>query len=347
MSGGVDSSVAAKLLKKDYDPTGIFLHFWKEEVDGEEVENKCCSIKALNDARRVCQKIGMPLYTLNFNEAFKKEIVDDFLSEYKAGRTPNPCVRCNKLVKLGLLIKKAKELGFLKVASGHYVRLEKRGGKYKLFKALDENKDQSYFLYTFSQDELKHLLFPLGRLKKEKVRAMAKQAGLAVAEKKESQEICFISGKSHNDFLRCHIKLKPGPIKTMKGEIIGKHQGLPLYTIGQRKGVDIGGIGPFYVARQDYKTNTLRVVSDGNDKALFKEKLIADKVNWISGLEPKMPFRCEAVIRYRHKPIKCVISQKNKNKYSVVFKEPQRAVTPGQSVVFYKGDEVLGGGIIE
>ncbi len=352
MSGGVDSSVAAKLLKgKGVEAVGVFLHFWKENLPGADTaENKCCSVKALLDARRVSHKLEMPLYTFNFDEVFKKEVVDDFLDEYAGGRTPNPCVRCNKRVKLGLLLKKARGLGFDYVASGHYAKIKKvkRGDKtiYKLFRATDKEKDQSYFLYTFNQDELAHLLFPLENLTKPKVRRAAKQAGLPVAEKKESQEICFIAEKSHNEFLKRHLKLKKGPIIILEsGQAIGEHQGLPLYTIGQRKGVEIGGTGPFYVVKLDYSTNALYVAKDGNDQSIFSDKLTAKKVNWISGEEPQLPLRCEAVIRYRHKPVKCVVTKKG-SRYLVEFAEPQRAITPGQSVVFYKGDEVLGGGII-
>ncbi len=375
MSGGVDSSVAAGLLKNQgYEPTGIFLHFWKEDIEGESSENKCCSISSLMDARRVCQRMGIPLYTFNFSQPFKKKIVDDFLHEYKIGHTPNPCVRCNKYVKLGMLIERAKKLGYGHVASGHYARIKKTdlaGGRaknqkgkktkiiYKLYRAKDKDKDQSYFLYTFTQDELKHLLFPLGDYAKPQVRALAKKYKFSVAEKKESQEICFVSGKSHNDFLKRHLKLKKGPIKLLsnslsspllirtgnKGEVVGEHGGLPLYTIGQRKGVEIGGIGPFYVAKTDHKTNTLYVVADGNNPILFRDHLWAKNINWISGKTPKMPFSCAAVIRYRHKPVKCQIKKEN-NQYYIKFIEPQRAVTPGQSIVFYKGEEVLGGGII-
>lgn len=371
MSGGVDSSVAAKLLKDDgFDPTGIFLHFWKDETAGKS-ENKCCSLEALADARRVCQKIGMSLYTLNFSDVFKKEVVDYFLSEYKNGRTPNPCIRCNKSVKLGLLIKHAEKLGFDRVASGHYARLgreisnskskilnKSQNSKsqnlknndevvYKLYKAKDEDKDQSYFLWTLTQEQLSHLLFPLGNYKKPEVRKLAEKFKLPTASKRESQEICFISGESHNDFLKKYIKLKPGKIKTLDGKEVGQHQGLPLYTIGQRKGVEIGGIGPFYVAKCDYKTNTLYVAKDGDDPILYSDKLIAENVNWIAGAEPKLPFVCEAVIRYRHKPTKCkVIKSKVKSNYLVEFEEPQRAITAGQSVVFYIKDEVIGGGVI-
>jgi len=365
MSGGVDSSVAAKILKdQGHEVVGIFLHFWKEEnppnpinppnplYQGGMTENKCCSTEALLDARRVANKIGIPLYTLNFAKIFKKKVVDNFLLDYARGRTPNPCVVCNKFVKLGYLMKQAKKLGFDYVASGHYA-INKNGN---LFKAKDKNKDQSYFLYTFSKNELAQLIFPLGSYTKPQVRGLAKKFKLPVAEKKESQEVCFIPGKSHNDFLSRHLKLKPGKIKLMtlfnkggKGDlkslVIGEHKGLPLYTIGQRKGIEIGGTGPYYAAEMDYKKNILYVVNKPNDKFLFKNKLIANNVNWLSETEPKLPLKCEAVIRYHHKPAECTVI-KNKKIYQVKFKIPQRAVTPGQSVVFYKKNQVLGGGII-
>lgn len=371
MSGGVDSSVAAKILKdQGHDVVGIFLHFWKEEIKGgKNFENKCCSAEALLDARRVADKIGMPLYTLNFAKVFKKQVVDNFLSEYAKGKTPNPCIRCNKLVKLGLLIKQAKKLGFDYVASGHYV-VNKNG---QLLKAKDKNKDQSYFLYTLNKNELKHLIFPLGGYTKKQVRRLAKKFKLPVAEKKESQEICFVSGNNHNEFLKRHLKLKPGPIvilepkaiesrgsskkkqdsisrsapsRMTEEKIVGLHSGLSLYTIGQRKGVEIGGTGPYYAAKMDYKTNILYVVDDGNDKLLYNNELIAKNVNWFNDIEPKMPFKCEAVIRYRHKPVGCEVSKISKNNFKVNFFEPQRAITPGQSVVFYNRSKVLGGGII-
>ena len=354
MSGGVDSSVAAALLKRQgHRVVGIFLHFWHEAAPPDKggvggVENKCCSLKALTDARRVANKIGLPLYVLNFSKIFKKQVVADFLDEYQKGRTPNPCVRCNKLVKLGYLIKQARRLGFAYVASGHYAR--NIAGR--LFKAKDKTKDQSYFLYTLNQAELKHLLFPLGDYTKRQVRQLAKKFKLPVAEKRDSQEICFIPEKSHNEFLRRHLKLKPGPIRLLtpldkggRGGIIGQHAGLPLYTVGQRKGIKIGGSGPYYAAKMDYKKNILYVVDDGNDKRLYGEKLIAEDVNWLSGAAPKLPLNCQAVIRYGHKPVKCQVVKSGGN-YLVKFTELERAITPGQSVVFYRGGEVLGGGII-
>ncbi|MBU1870692.1 tRNA 2-thiouridine(34) synthase MnmA [Patescibacteria group bacterium] len=369
MSGGVDSSVAAKLLvDKGYEVVGIFLHFWKENFKGvENFENKCCSIEALADARRVCDKINIPLYTLNFSKNFKKQVVNNFLHEYKQGKTPNPCVRCNKLVKLGYLIEQAKKLGFDYVASGHYVKKsivpkaihsgccvasESQKSKViqKLYKAKDKNKDQSYFLYTLNQKQLKHLLFPLSDYTKQQVRQLAKKFKLSVAEKKESQEICFIPEKKHNEFLKRHLKLIPGKIKTLDNKIIGNHHGLPLYTIGQRKGVEVGGIGPFYVAKMDYKTNVLYVVNNGNDKIIYNNKLIAKNVSWVAGIKLKFPLKCNAVIRYGHKPVKCIVTlftkNKSKNYLLVKFFQSQRAIAPGQSVVFYNRNEVLGGGVI-
>ena len=365
MSGGVDSSVAAKLLvDQGHEVVGIFLHFWTPPISNCEAgslsrtENKCCSAKALIDARRVCKKIGIKLYTFNFKDIFKKEIVDNFLHEYEKGNTPNPCVRCNKLVKLGLLIQKAKELGFNYVATGHYVRIKNEELRiknktnkskdiktiYQLLKAKDDKKDQSYFLYTLTQEQLRHLIFSLGNYLKEEVRKMAEKFNLPVASKSESQEICFIPGKSHNDFLKKYIKLKRGKIKTLDGKELGEHQGLPLYTIGQRRGIEIGGIGPFYAACMDYKENILYVVPDKDDPILYSDNLITKDVNWINP-NLNFPLKCEAVIRYHAKAVSCEVNKKANN-YIVQFIKPIRAITPGQSVVFYSGLEVLGGGII-
>lgn len=347
MSGGVDSSVAAAMLSKKYSNLmGIFLHFWKDDSNSIEGENKCCSTKSLMDARAICDKLGFSLYTLNFSDKFKKDIVDYFLDEYKNGRTPNPCVKCNKFIKLGLLIERARELSYDYVASGHYVIVKKIGTKYKLFKAIDETKDQSYFLYTLNQKQLSHLIFPLGEYRKDNVRQIAKKMGLAVAQKKDSQEICFIAGKSHNDFLKKHLKLTPGNIKDSEGNILGEHNGLPLYTIGQRKGIELGGNGPFYVSGFDFKKNILFVSNNKNDLRIFEDKFLLKDVNWIAGQEPKLPLETEVVVRYHHNPASCIITKYKNNIYLVKLKKPERAITPGQSAVFYKGNEVLGGGII-
>lgn len=347
MSGGVDSSVAAQLLKNQgYEVAGVFLHFWKDESAGEKHENRCCSLESLMDAKLVAAKIGIPLYTFNFSEPFKKAVVDNFLSEYDSGRTPNPCVVCNRKIKIGLLLKHARALGYDYVATGHYLSIKKVAREYRLFKAKDKNKDQSYFLYTFSQDELKHLLFPLGTYIKPQVRKLAAKFGLVVAGKAESQDICFLSG-DHNNFLKKYLQLNSGDIRILEtDEKIGEHQGLPLYTIGQRRGL-VGGTGPYYVAKFDYKNNILYVVKNWNENILYDRNLIAQQVNWLSGREPKRALKCEAVIRYGHSAVKCSVSRHNKTSYLVEFKDPQRAVTPGQSVVFYNKKQVLGGGIIK
>ena len=349
MSGGVDSSVAAQLLVNEgHEVAGVFLRFWKDEGAGARAENRCCSLESLLDAKAVAGKIGIHLYSFDFSLPFKEAVVDNFLSEYEVGRTPNPCVVCNKKIKLGLLLKYAAKLGFDYVATGHYLNLKKAGQDVRLYKAKDKNKDQSYFLYTFSPAELKHLLFPLGNLTKPQVRKLATKFKLTVAGKPESQDICFLSG-AHNNFLKKYLKLKPGPIKILESEeIIGEHQGLPLYTIGQRRGIEIGGTGPYYVAKFDYLNNILYVVKNWNENILYEKDLIATDVNWLSGRYPKRAFKSEAVIRYGHPAVKCLIipDKKIQTTYVVKFTKPQRAVTPGQSIVFYDKKRVLGGGII-
>lgn len=347
MSGGVDSSVAAQLLKNQgYEVAGVFLHFWKDESAGAKAENRCCSLESLLDAKAVAGKVGIPLYTFNFSEPFKKAVVDNFLSEYSSGRTPNPCVVCNREIKIGRLLKYARRLGFDYVATGHYLNIKKVGRNCQLFKAKDKNKDQTYFLYTFKPDELKHLLFPLGNYTKPQVRKLAEKFKLKVAAKPESQDICFLSGP-HNDFLKKYLSLKRGDIQLLETqEKIGEHEGLPLYTIGQRRGL-VGGTGPYYVAKFDYKNNILFVVKNWNEGILYKDSLVAKKVNWLSGAAPKKNLKCSAVIRYGHPAVDCVVAPAANNQYSVKFKKPQRAVTPGQSVVFYDKKQVLGGGIIK
>lgn len=355
MSGGVDSSVAAAILKKQgHDVVGIFMKFWVEDgLRQTQAINKCCSFEAYNDARRVAQRLGIPLYTMNLKMSFKKWVVDYFLKEYQAGRTPNPCVECNRFIKFGELLRKAKAMGAEYVATGHYARIQKiksqkpktKNINYKLLKGVDKQKDQSYFLYTLTQDKLKHILFPVGNYKKSQVRQMAKKWNLPVHAKKDSQEVCFI-GNSLKNFLKKYLKIKGGKIVEIEsGKVLGKHDGLPFYTVGQRKGMHLGA-GPWYVVKIDVKKNTLFVSHD--EKKLLSKELLVEKVNWISGKEPKSPLRVKARIRYKHKEALCALRRgKYKNTYKVIFHKPQRAVTPGQSVVFYRGEEVLGGGIIK
>jgi len=353
MSGGVDSSVAAQLLKNQgHEVAGVFLRFWKDNSADAPAENRCCSLESLLDARAVAGKIGIPLYTLNFSAPFKKAVVDNFLSEYAAGRTPNPCVICNKQVKIGRLLKYAQSLGFDYVATGHYLNIKKVGRTTQLFKAKDKNKDQSYFLYTFTPAELKHLLFPLGGYTKPQVRQLAAKFKLKVAAKPESQDICFLSG-SHNNFLKKYLSMQKGEIRLLdSGKKIGEHDGLPLYTIGQRRGL-VGGTGPYYVAKFDYRRNILYVVKNWNEDILYENSLTAKKVNWLDGKVLNKALKCAAVIRYGHPAVKCRVtpletkSGRIAGAYTVKFTKPQRAVTSGQSVVFYQGQRVLGGGIIK
>jgi tRNA-specific 2-thiouridylase len=349
MSGGVDSSVSAQLLKNQgHDISGVFLNFWKDKTDPEKKENKCCSLESLLDARAVAQKIGMPFFTLNFSKEFKKAVVDYFLAEYEAGRTPNPCIACNKQIKIGLLLKKAKELGFDGVASGHYLKREDKDGETRVYRAKDRHKDQSYFLYTFTQAEIKRLYFPLGKYTKPEVREIAAKYGLPTASKVDSQDICFLSGP-HNIFLKRHLKLKPGPIKSREdNKIIGQHQGLALYTLGQRKGIEIGGTGPYYVSEKDQKTNTLWVVGSWNDNLLYQKEFQIEQVTWMDKQKPVLPLSCQVIIRYGHDALPCRVELgEKKGELKVVLKKPTRAVTAGQSGVFYQRNRVLGGGVIQ
>jgi len=345
MSGGVDSSVAAALLKEQgHELIGIFMHFWAEESLGSGQTNKCCSIESFNDARRVANQLGFPLYTLNLDDEFKKEVVDEFLLEYQRGNTPNPCVTCNKHIKFDAILKKALELGFDAIATGHYARIIDNNGHLQLARPHDRNKDQTYFLYTLTEKKLKKIIFPLAELTKPEVRELAKKFNLSTASKPESQEICFVGSNNHNDFLKKYLNLTPGPIVTLDGVVVGEHKGLPLYTIGQRKGVEIGGIGPFYVAKFDYPKNILYVTTNGEGEELFQDQLKASDVIW-TGANLEFPLTCLAVIRYRHAPCEVIVNRDH-DLFIVHFKKPQRAVTKGQSIVFYKDDIVLGGGII-
>ena len=354
MSGGVDSSVVAKMMvDAGYDVLGIFLSFWKDP-NSQSVENKCCSAKALSDARAVCTQLGIRLYVLDFADIFKKEIVDNFLDEYRAGKTPNPCVRCNKFVKLGLLIKKAKALGYSHVATGHYAQIKKEKSSqssskaevFKLLKGVDKAKDQSYYLYKFNQEELSSLLFPLGEYTKTQTRVMAEKANLLVASKSDSQEICF-TPNNHNEFLRIYLTLSPGEIRTPDEAVVGKHQGLPLYTLGQRRGIEIGGVGPYYVLKKDQKNNILYVTNDENNEKLFSEEFIIKDTNWLNP-DISLPLRCEAKVRYGANLVECIVDKKSTDlsQCHVQLLKPVRAITSGQSVVFYNEEEVLGGGII-
>lgn len=368
MSGGVDSSVAAMLLKKQgYEVVGFMMKLWYNpscKVDGRE--NACCDEKSVNDARQVADKLGIPFYLVDAREEFKNEVVDYFIEEYKALRTPNPCVKCNQKIKFGWLLDFAKKAGCDYLATGHYARiasnsgiskLESRNSKHHhLLKGTDEKKDQSYFLYNLTQDQLAHIIFPVGEYKKGEIRKMAKETDLPVHEKVESQEICFIQENNYREFLKRHISedyFKEGEIVDSSGYLIGHHQGLINYTIGQRKGVSqeyrVMNQGeekkPLYVIGFDLEKNQLIV---GEENELYKSETRLIKVHFIQNQEPEIKDeeKIEVKIRYRHPQIGAKLINKASN-CLIKFDIPQRAVTPGQSAVFYKGDEVIGGGIIQ
>ena len=369
MSGGLDSSVAAALLKRAggdelrsssrfanarvFDVIGVFMKFWSEpKKDGLiGALNRCCSPEAEVRARKVAKILKIPFYVFDFEKEFKKRIVDYFLEEYKKGITPNPCVVCNKEIKFGLLLGKALALDADFIATGHYAKkkkIENRKQKieYKLLQAKDKNKDQSYFLWMLNQKQLSRILFPIGYYTREEVEKLAKKFKLPVLKARKSVEICFIQ-TTINDFLARHLKQKPGQIiysiPGVEYRVIGRHRGLAFYTIGQRKGIELPG-GPYYVLGKDLKKNILIVTK--NEKDLLKKELICKNVNWISGKVPKLPQKVKVKIRYRHELARAAIYKILNTKYKILFSSPQRAITPGQSVVFYKGQQLLGGGII-
>ena len=295
-------------------------------------------------AKKIAKILKIPFLVLDFKKEFKKRIINYFLEQCKNGQTPNPCVVCNKEIKFGILLEKALDLGADYIATGHYAKLKEVRPRsiYKVYKGIDKEKDQSYFLWTLTQKQLKYVLFPNGNYTKSQVKKMAKKFKLPVFDALESQEICFIQ-KTTNDFLKKHLGTRPGQIINTQGKVTGSHQGLYFYTIGQRKGIKLSQ-GPYYVLAKDLKRNILIVTK--NERDLFKKELIAKKVNWISGKIPKFPLKIKAKIRYRSKSALATIYKMVNSKYKIVFNSPQRAVTTGQSVVFYKGNELVGGGII-
>ncbi len=349
MSGGVDSSVAAALLvEQGYEVIGMMLRLWADPTVGEGAENRCCSLEAVDDARRVAARLDIPFYLVNAEDEFKSRVVDFFIREYAAGRTPNPCLNCNRHVRWQFLLNRALTLDATHLATGHYARVEwnAASGQYLLRKAIDPQKDQSYVLHVLGQHELAHALFPLGGYTKSEVRQMARERGLPVAEKAESQELCFLADNDYRRFLRTYASdaLTPGAILDTGGRVQGQHQGLPLYTIGQRKGLGIAVGEPRYVVQLDGERNALIV---GPEQALERRTLTARNVNWMAGAAPPEPIRVEVKIRYRAVPAAAVVTPLPGGRTQVEFDMPQRAVTPGQAAVFYRGDVCLGGGIIQ
>lgn len=374
MSGGVDSSVAVALLKQQgYDVVGVFMENWSEDIG-------CNWDREKKDALKAAQKLGIPFRVYNFEKEYKKQVIDEFFREYERGRTPNPDIACNSQIKFGVFLDRARSDGADLVAMGHYARVKGKGlrGKYQLLKAVDETKDQTYFLSTLNQKQLSLSLFPIGNYKKTQVRQMARELGLPTAEKKDSQGICFVGNVELREFLSRHFPVKIGPVVDVDGpppgeasRVIGEHDGVWFYTIGQRHGMNIksspitpiksgirsgssdSGQLPYYVVAKDAAMNTLTVALGRHHAALYSQALILEDMSWTGGRAPKLPLRCEVKIRYRQQPQAAQLSAPIKSG-SVVsgqsvlwFKEPQWAVTPGQYAVLYDGDMVLGSGIIK
>ena len=348
MSGGVDSSVAALLLlEQGYDVEGLFMKNWEEDDD----EDYCAAAVDLKDAMSVSEKLGIRLHTINFSSEYWDRVFQHFLDEYRAGRTPNPDILCNKEIKFHAFLEHARSLGAEKIATGHYARTGTHGDKTLLLRGLDNNKDQSYFLHALNQYQLSHAMFPIGEYDKPHIRELAKSNELMTHDKKDSTGICFIGERRFSTFLEKFLPAKPGEIHSIDGDLIGQHNGLMFYTLGQRKGLGIGGLKdsdeePWYVVEKDLLNNVLKVAQGHNHPAMFNDILETGQVNWIAGSEPE-DIRLTAKIRYRQSDQSCTLKQIGESRYQVHFDEPQRAITPGQSIVFYQHEVCLGGGVIE
>ncbi len=345
MSGGVDSSVAALLLKEQgYDVIGIFMKNW----DDTDENGVCTATEDYNDVIEVCNQIGIPYYAVNFEKQYWDKVFTYFLDEYRAGRTPNPDVMCNKEIKFKAFLEHAIALGADYVATGHYARVAYMDGEYKMLRGVDDNKDQTYFLNQLSQEQLSKTMFPLGELKKPQIREMAKEAGLATAAKKDSTGICFIGERNFKDFLSNYLPAQPGVMQTLSGEVKGKHDGLMYYTIGQRHGLGIGGNGdPWFAVGKNLKENILYVDQGFHNELLYGDEVIATNVGWVSNKAKEKEFKCTAKFRYRQEDNKVTVQIVDENTVRILCDEPIRAITPGQAVVFYDGDECLGGATID
>jgi tRNA-specific 2-thiouridylase len=347
MSGGVDSSVAALLLQQQgYEVIGIFMKNWD---DTDEFGN-CTAEEDAEDVRKVCAQLGIPCYTVNFEKQYFDKVFTYFLDEYKQGRTPNPDVMCNREIKFGELLQKAQDLGADYLATGHYAQTVQVDGETRLLRGNDSNKDQTYFLNSLSPDQLSKAMFPIGHLPKTQVREIALKAGLATAKKKDSTGVCFIGERNFKQFLSQYLPAQRGEMRTISGELKGYHDGLMYYTLGQRQGLGIGGSGngePWFVADKDLKNNILYVVQGDSDEWLYSTALFATGVNWISQKKPGEAFQCTAKFRYRQPDQDVQVTLHKDGTADVIFAKPQKAVTPGQSVVFYDNEVCLGGGIID
>jgi len=343
MSGGVDSSVAAYLLQKEgYEVIGVTMQIWTDTSH----DDGCCSLSAVEDARRVANKLGISYYVFNMKEDFQKYVIEYFVKEYESGRTPNPCIACNRYVKFGSLLDKAKSMDIDYIATGHYAIIEKSKDRYLLKKAVDDSKDQSYVLYNLTQEQLSKTLFPLGKYKKSEIREIAKELAFGVASKPDSQEICFVDDNDYNNFIKSHSNSvsKIGEIVDTKGNVLGHHNGITKFTIGQRRGLGIALGKPMFVVDIDVGSNKVIL---GENEELFVKEIYAYDLNWISIDNLKKSLKIKAKIRYKAQEQDATVEPLENGKVKITFNEKQRAPTSGQSVVFYENDIVLGGGIIE
>ncbi len=346
MSGGVDSSVAAALLvEQGYRVIGMMLRLWTE--DGREAENRCCTPDAVADARRVSARLDIPFYVIDGRQRFRETVVEAFLEGYSQGVTPNPCIVCNQHMRWGFLMAQARAFGGDYLATGHYARVVRgEDGVYQLLRGRDERKDQSYVLSALTQEQLSHTLLPLGGLEKPEVRELARKYRLSVAERAESQDLCFLGSQDYRDFLKNHAaeSLRPGPMVNRQGEVVGEHGGLPLYTIGQRKGLGIAAAQPLYVLAKDLAANTLVV---GTLEELGQREMQVAGINWINGQAPQEPLEVEVKIRYKAQLTAARLTPLGESRARVEFENNLRDITPGQRAVFYNKDMVLGGGMIQ
>ncbi len=349
LSGGVDSSVAALLLlQQGYEVHGVFMKNWEDTYE----PGYCAAGEDLEDAEAVCDTLNIPLHKVNFSLEYWDRVFTYFLQEHRRGRTPNPDVLCNQEIKFKAFLHHARRLGAQFMATGHYARRQTRQGRQHLLKGLDPNKDQSYFLYTLDQEQLARSLFPVGELQKQQVREWAAQTGLVTHDKKDSTGICFIGERRFREFLNRYLPTQTGEMRTPGGERVGEHMGLAFYTLGQRQGLGIGGrrgqsSEPWYVIDKDLKNNVLIVAQGGEHPLLYQRVLYASDLHWVTGTAPEQPFPCRAKTRYRQIEQPCILSSLDGDHCQVEFTQAQRAMTPGQSVVFYNDDECLGGGVID
>ncbi|MBX0327817.1 tRNA 2-thiouridine(34) synthase MnmA [Oscillochloris sp. ZM17-4] len=360
MSGGVDSSLAAALLhEQGHEVIGVTMHLW--EGDGERLaESLCCSLEMTESARRVCAQLGVPYYVFNYQAEFRRHVIDSFIHAYAQGYTPNPCLECNREIKFRALLARAAQLGYQYVATGHYARRQEAGGRrqgavdsasclpppaYELRRAADPEKDQSYMLYMLQQRDLARLMFPIGGYRKAEVRAMAEERGLDSADRPESQDICFVPGGDYRNLLREEVpeRLVPGPIVDQRGREVGRHSGLPLYTIGQRRGLGIQGAEPLYVTALDTARNALVV---GPAAALIRKEFHVERSSFVAGDWPEAPFGCQVQVRSHGAAAPAEVTPEADGRLTVRLHEPLRAISPGQAAVLYDGDRVIGGGLI-